>query len=160
MNADLLKRPLRKKAGQHKAIRAQGYPYVIALFLEPWDLSAEEVVEAWIGPETVVVDTQHMEVVEQRRDPKGIHFLGNQIRHRSVSGTLTSPNLGRKRRKTRPAAWYIQNPYAAQSLPTDLFPVEASYVLTERNGQAWRMGWVRKRSEPEAANKPEQDPKS
>lgn len=58
-NPRALHRPLKKKASQHAHVRAAGIPYVIAVFIEPWYLSAEEIAEAWFGQEQIIYDVEH-----------------------------------------------------------------------------------------------------
>ena len=88
VNPDLLKSPLSQKASQHKALRNSGYPYIIAIYLEPYYFSAEEVAEAWLGKTTIVYDIDAKKVVEEKLDQSGIHYWAKEIRHKSVTGTL------------------------------------------------------------------------
>ncbi len=92
VNPELLKPGLSKKANQHKELRNAGHPYVIAIYLEPHYLTAEEVVAAWFGQTTVVVDTRKDRVIEETTDMKGIHYFKGDIYHTSVSGTLVFSN--------------------------------------------------------------------
>ncbi len=142
VNSEPLKRPLREKAGQHKSLRRAGYPYVIALYLEPWQFSAEEIVEAWLGRETVVVDVESRQVVDQRLDLTGIHFSGAELRHRSVSGTLVFRSTATQsalRRSLKSS--YIENPYASHPLPVNLFPCSSRFVVKEKTSRSYRMAW-------------------
>jgi hypothetical protein len=141
-NPDRLKRPLREKALQHKGIRSARLPYVIALYIEPWDLSAEEVVSAWLGREQVVVDINTREVVEVRTDRKGIHYYRGKIRHRSVSATLVLKrqwNPDELRHSMR--AWFVQNPYANVALSHETFNVVSAYIVTAQDEVHFSMGW-------------------
>lgn len=138
-----LKRPLRKKASQHKKIRHAGYPYVIAIYLESLFLSAEEVVEAWLGIIETVFDTKTLQVVEERSDRSGIHFYGNNVLHKSVSGTLVFKSTWLKQFQRRQlSGWYIENPYAADKVDPGLFPVESSFRVIEKTEQSYRLDWV------------------
>ncbi len=137
-----LKRPLREKARQHKTIRQSTHPYVIAIYLEDKTYSAEEIVEAWFGRETVTVDTQTGTVVDQRIDMSGIHYFGPEIRHRTVSGTLVFRDLFIESENCRKLqGWYVQNPYAKVPIDSRIFPVEARFVVTGQDGSRYQMGW-------------------
>lgn len=137
-----LRAPLKKKAQQHAALRKANYPYVLAIYLEPWRLSAREVARAWFGEEVWTVDIKKMKVVDSKIDKTGLHFHGNHVQHTSVSGTL----VFRAERSSADdrwglKAWYIENPFAAVYLPPSLFPVEAAYVAAERTATSVRMQW-------------------
>lgn len=137
-----LRNPLKQKAKQHPRLRAAGHPYVVALFLEDFMLDAEEVVEAWFGGIQVQVDINALRAVSQTFDLTGAHFLGREIVHRSLAGTLVFkakdvPDEGRHRLR----AWWVQNPFANVSLESGLFPVESRFVVTARDPLA--MGWLR-----------------
>ena len=137
-----LKSPLREKAGQHRGLRRAGYPYVLALLLESWKYSAEEVAEAWFGGTRVTVDVQTNQPVEQGLDRTGLHFFGSEVRHRTVSGTLVfraDLNKAIGRRELRP--WYIQNPFAHTHVGPSLFPAESRYVLVEEKAGHPAMVW-------------------
>lgn len=139
---DRLQRPLKEKASRHKGVRRAGLPYVIALYLEPWDLSAEEVVSAWLGREQIVVDINTREVVEVRTDRQGIHYYRGKIRHRSVSATLVFKrqwNPDESRHSLR--AWFIQNPYANVPLSHETFNVVSAYIVTAQDEINFSMGW-------------------
>ncbi len=137
-----LRRPLGEKAQQHRTIRHSRHPYVIAIYLEDKMYSAEEIVEAWFGRETVIVDTQTGTVVDQRIDMSGIHYFGGEVRHRTVSGTLVFRDLfiePENRRKLQ--GWYVQNPYAKVPIDSRVFPVDARFVVTGQDGSRYQMGW-------------------
>lgn len=139
-----LKKPLRKKAGQHSAIRNANYPYVIALFLEPGYLSAEEVAKAWLGEEVWTVDFDKKEVVKTSSDHSGIHFAGSEIRHTTVSGTLVfRSDWSSAEKYSCLRAWYVENPFAKVPLDSTLFPVETRYVVTDKSDKGFRMAWVK-----------------
>ena len=137
-----VKSPLKKKAGQHKALRDKGYPYVIAILLESILLSVEEVVEAWLGEQQMVIDVVSGQVVDHVTDRCGLHFFADRIRHTTVSGTLAFKiryNHLFKRRELR--AWYVENPYAAVPIDPMLFPVESRFVVVERASSQVSMRW-------------------
>ncbi len=142
LNPQKFHRPLRKKAGQHKAIRGSEYPYVIALYLEDKIYSAEEIAEAWFGRLSAIVDINTGTVVDQRIDRSGIHFYGSKIRHRSVTGTLVFHDVFDDRKKSRMLqAWYIQNPYANKPIDPWIFPVSARFVVQNQNNRNYEMEW-------------------
>jgi len=144
VNPDVLKAPLHEKAKQHRALRKAGYPYVIAIFLEPSHLSAEEVSEAWLGKTIVVLDVDTNQVAEEKLDQSGIHFWGNEIRHKSVSGTLVFKTGYDEVRKSRYLqSWYVQNPYANVIIDPALFPVESRFVVVRQDEKLYEMKWVR-----------------
>jgi hypothetical protein len=144
VNSDVLKAPLSEKAGQHKALRKAGYPYIIAIFLEPSHLSAEEVFEAWIGKVSIVVDMNTHEVVEEKFDRSGIHSYRQEIRHKSVTGTLVFKQDYDPKQKSRYLqSWYVQNPYANVAINPSIFPVESRFVVIEQNDEFFEMKWVK-----------------
>lgn len=144
ITSEPIKRPLREKAHQHSALRKAGYAYVIALYLESWFLSAEEVAKAWLGEEVWTVNFEKKEVVETSIDKSGIHFAGSEIRHTTVSGTLVFRSDWSSAEKcSYLRAWYVENPFAKVPLDSALFPVEAKYVVTDKSGKGFRMAWVK-----------------
>jgi hypothetical protein len=137
-----LKRPLREKARQHRGLRKEGYPYVIAVFLESWKFTAEEVAEAWFGETMVTVDIETKRVVRTQLDGTGLHFFGSEVRHRTVSGTLVFRavlNEAAKRHELKP--WYIQNPFGKRRIEPNLFPAESRYIVTEEKAAHLSMAW-------------------
>jgi hypothetical protein len=144
VNPDVLKTPLSEKASQHKALRNANIPYVIAIFLEPTHLSAEEVAEAWIGKLTVVYNPETDQVVEEKYDRSGIHFFGNEVRHKSVTGTLVFRSGDDQEKKSRYLkCWYVQNPYANVSIDPNLFPAQSRFVIVDQKENRYKMGWVK-----------------
>lgn len=142
ITSEPIKRPLREKAHQHTKIRKANYRYVIALYLEPWYLSAEEVARAWLGEEVLTIDIERNVVVDAQIDKSGIHFSGLEIRHTTVSGTLAFKGDWSGAEKCLfLRAWYIENPFARVPLDSMSFPVEARYVVIERLPKAFRMAW-------------------
>ena len=142
VDSSKLKNPLREKASQHKAIRESEYPYLIAMYLEDEVYSGIEVVESWFGRQTFIVDTLTATVVDQRLDMSGIHYWRQEIRHRTVSGTLVFRGVFDERQKRRVLqSWYIQNPYATKPVDPGLFPVWARFVVKSQTGEHFQMGW-------------------
>lgn len=147
INPDLLKPSLKRKARQHKQIRQAGYPYVICIYIEHPSFEAEEVAQAWFGKETWIVDTHKMEVVDTRIDLSGLHFWHQDVRHRSVSGTLIFRKQWDPSSQARSLdAWYVENPYAINPLSPDIFPVKAVYQVVERTPKGYTMGWKKKQT--------------
>lgn len=145
VNSVPLQRPLRKKAGQHQALRGASHPYIIAVWLEDVGLTAEEVAEAWFGKTVAVIDTERNEVIEERLDGSGAHFCRDQIKHTSVTGTLVFRENGNTVTQQRElSAWYIQNPFARVQINPFLFPAETSFVVIEQNADSYAMGWRRR----------------
>jgi hypothetical protein len=144
VNPDILKTPLSKKAEQHKALRKAGFPYVIAIFLEPSHLSAEEVSEAWLGRTTIVYDPDTEKVVEEKVDQSGIHYFGREIRHKSVTGTLVF-KIGYDNTKNSRylQSWYVQNPYANVEIDPKIFPIESKFIVIGHDDEMFEMKWVR-----------------
>ena len=145
-----LRKPLREKAKQHKRLRNARNQYVIALFLTDTWLSAEEVQEAWFGPTVGVIDSSSGMIIEERTDGTGLHYWGNDIRHKSVSGTLVFKaelDYFAKRRYLR--AWYIENPYATSPVDPWLFPAESRFLIVGRSQTSFQMGWRSATSERE-----------
>jgi hypothetical protein len=144
VNPDVLKAPLSKKAGQHKALRDAGFPYIIAIFLEPPHLSAEEITGAWFGKTAILVDVDNNHVVEEKTDQSGIHFYGDEIRHKSVTGTLIFKAEYDKVGKSRfLQSWYVQNPYATVAINPTLFPVESRFVVVGQDEKFFEMKWIK-----------------
>jgi hypothetical protein len=144
ITSEPIKGPLREKAHQHSKLRKAGYAYVIALYLESWFLSAEEVAKAWLGEEVWTVDFKKKEVVETHSDQSGIHFAGSEIRHTTVSGTLVFRGEWTESEKcSYLRAWYVENPFAKVPLDSMLFPVDARYVVTDKSAKGFRMAWMK-----------------
>jgi len=144
VNPDVLKPALAEKAGQHRALRKAGYPYVIAVFLEPSHLSAEEVTEAWIGKMTVVYDVDNDRVVEEKFDESGIRFFGKEVVHKSVTGILVFKASYDGSRKSRfLQSSYVQNPHANIVIDPAIFPVESRFVVVGHDEKMFEMDWVR-----------------
>jgi hypothetical protein len=144
ISSDPIKRPLREKAHQHSKLRKANYPYIIALYLESWYLSAEEVAKAWLGEEVWTVNFEKKEVVETYSNQSGIHFSGSEIRHTTVSGTLVFRSEWTESEKcSYLRAWYVENPFAKVALDSRLFPVEARYVVTDKSTKGFRMAWMK-----------------
>lgn len=137
INPASLKKPIKKKAQQHKAIRHSGFPYIIALYLDPFLQSAEEVIEAWLGKVQWTIDFNKNQVIEKHSDQSGLHFFGSEILHRSVSGTLVFKADRDEIQKRRILnARYIQNPFARVWVDPFLFPAKSSYIVL-----SFSMGW-------------------
>jgi hypothetical protein len=141
VNPAPLKEPIKKKAKQHKKIRQAGYPYVIALFLEPRIYTAEEITMAWFGNVQVIVDINTNEIVKQTIDKSGLHFFGRDIFYKTVSGSLVFKakfdEVGKRRELF---AWYIQNPYANMPVDYSKFPVQAWFEKQEESATEISMG--------------------
>jgi hypothetical protein len=141
---DVLRAPLKRKAEQHKALRGAGYPYVIAVFLEPSHLSADEVSEAWIGKTNIVYDVDTDQVVEEKFDETGVRFFGKEIVHQSVTGILVFKVGHDEARKTRfLQSWYMQNPHARVTVSPEIFPVESRFVVVGQDDEMFEMKWVK-----------------
>lgn len=143
VNPDVLKTPLSEKAGQHRALRKAGIPYVIAIFLEPSHLSAEEVSEAWLGRTTIVYDVESNKVVDEKLDQSGIHYFGREIRHKSVTGTLVFKAGYDKSKESRYLqSWYIQNPYANTIMDPLIFHVDSRFIVVGQDEEMFQMKWL------------------
>ncbi|MFN8464582.1 MAG: hypothetical protein U0X20_03490 [Caldilineaceae bacterium] len=141
-NPKSLHRPLRKKPGQHSDVRAAGLPYVVAIFIEPWHLSAEDIAEAWFGQGQIIYDVEHNAVTAHQHDGTGISYFGSQIQHTSVSGSLVFRASEPANSSCNPfRCWFIQNPFARTPVRSDMFPVESSYVVEGRSPTAYQMRW-------------------
>jgi hypothetical protein len=142
INPKVLKAPLREKAGKYKKAREAGYIYIIALLLEPPELSADTVVEAWLGRTQYVIDIESQQVREVRTDRSGLHYFGSEVRHTTVSGTLVfqprwDPQAGRH--NLVPA--YIQNPYAKAKFDGASFPIQERFVVVGQDDTGYSMSW-------------------
>ncbi len=144
VNPEPLKRPIKKKAKQHRGLRHKDHPYIIALFLESWIYTAEEIVRVWFGNTQFVLNMHTPERVRQTIDRSGLHFWGRKIRHKTVSGSLVFKvrfNEAEKRRKL--FGWYIQNPYANVPVNYSDFPVQAWFEKQQDSSGKMIMGWSR-----------------
>ena len=142
ITSDSLKNPLREKAKQHRSIRKAGLPYAIALFIEPLLLSAEEAVKAWFGEEVWVVDFEKKEVVDSYSDQTGLHYYKSEIRHTTVSGTLSVKSEWHSEKNIpKLETWYIENPFAKVSIDSNAFPAQARFIVTEKSDKGFMMTW-------------------
>ena len=137
-----LKRPLKEKAAKYKPIRHSSTPYVIAVFLENFLLGAEEIVEAWFGRTKYIIDVNTSKIVDQKSDLSGIHFLGKEVVHKTVSGTLVfKANFNSELGRRELIGWWIENPFAKNLLHLDNFPLKARYIVTEKTRDSFKMAW-------------------
>jgi hypothetical protein len=138
--------PLRKKAGQHRALRQAGHPYVIAILLDSLLLSAEEVAEAWFGTSESGASLPTRQAVAEGASQRGLQFYGREVKHTTVSGTLVFTPVWDEQVKRRALqAYYIQNPYASTRVRLDprLFPAEAYYEIAAHSPSTLTMEWRR-----------------
>ncbi len=139
-----LKPSLKGKAGQHKPIRDAGMPYIIALYIEPHNMSARDVVDAWFGKTVVIVDRNGGGIIDTRTNKQGLHYFGDIIRHKSVSGTLVFTSKTNPEKKMNELTIsYIQNPFALNPFPTDFFPVHSRFVVVGKNEGYYEMDWFK-----------------
>lgn len=138
-----LKSALKKKASDNKAIREAGYPYVIALSIEDFLFDAKDVIPVWFGNEHWIIDLSKLQVVESRRDSTGLINYRKELLHRTVSGTLVF-KIDRKEgfRGNTLKGWYIENPYAKVKVDSSIFPVEARYIVVEKDTRNIKMAWI------------------
>jgi len=138
----LSKSRLQKKARQHGAVPAAGYPYVIAVFLESPSLTARAAVTAWFGRMQVEFNHETLQITDRRLDESGLYFE-QRISQRRVSGTLVFKkrfNSTEQRHELR--AWYVQNPNADVPFDSNLFPVEARFLVLGRSSTGgYLMDW-------------------
>lgn len=138
-----LHEPLHQKARQHPATRNSGMPYIIAMFLESPFYSADEVQEAWFGRTSYVIDFDTSQVVDVRLDGTGLHFLGNVVQHRTVSGTLVfKRQLNEVDGRFTLAASYIDNPYAIVKFDPRIFVTDSRFVIVNTTDDGFEMRWV------------------
>lgn len=137
-----LRRPIIEKLHQNPQFMAAGLPYVIALYLESARFAAEDVVAAWLGQETVIVDRNSGTPLLYTTDTSGIRSRPGALSHRAVSGLLVfRPPYNLAERPSTLRAWYIQNPDATTPLPTGLFPVVSEYVVSSSASGFYQMEW-------------------
>lgn len=141
-NIDLLKGSLRKKAKQHISLTKIAYPYIIAVFLENYMFTAEELIDAWLGKEQVVIDRKTGQI-SRGNDQSGLSFHGHEIQNTGVTGILVYKSLSDEKCQTRYLnSWYIENPYARNKIDPNIFPVEGRFIVTERNNDYCSMKWI------------------
>jgi hypothetical protein len=142
LDPEILKDPLHKKAGQHRAIRKAKYPYVIAILLDSPSLFVTQVVDAWFGREKWILDPDCTKIIGSCVDRSGLYFRGSEICHKSVSGTLVFERMWNKNQgRSFLQAHYIQNPFADVSLNTDIFPTKSKFVVVNQDKSDISMGW-------------------
>jgi hypothetical protein len=135
-----IKAALREKAVQHKSLRKANHAYVLAIMLESNLMTPEEVATAWFGTGPVVIEGRRVKAITTNQT--GLHYLGAEVRHTSVSGTLVFQVLWDKHQKRRKLeAYYIQNPYAKVKVNPTIFPVQAKYVAVQEDTAGNTMGW-------------------
>jgi len=136
-----LRRPLKRKAAKYPEVR-HNFPYVIALYHESGSYSARDVAAAWFGNEQIIIDTHQNQIVEARVDRTGLHFFLEEIRHRSVSGTLVfSPEYSTELGRRQLRGSFIENPYANIQVDLTLFPIPHSLVVVARSENSIAMEW-------------------
>jgi hypothetical protein len=143
INPNIVKPPIKEKAKTHTAIRRAGYPFVIALFIEDFLFSVDEVINAWFGNEQIVIDIEQEQIIERKRDRTGLLLYRNEISHRTVSGimvfkTVTSPDF----RGRLLQGWFVENPYAYVKIDSQKFPVKSTYGVIDCTQTHYRLGWL------------------
>lgn len=131
-----LVRPLKNKATQHQALRKAGYPYLVALLIENWNYSQNELVEAWFGK----MPTTKKDTVMVAKNSQ--HFAGVDVKHTSVGGTLVfklTYNAEQKRRQLE--GLFIQNPFALIPVDIQLFTVSEKFTVLQEHVDNFEMGW-------------------
>ncbi len=144
VNPKIFRRPLKQKSKQHKMLRKQGFPYIIALFIEPFLFSAEEVVEAWLGKHEVIIDTSGKEfkILEERVDLSGLHFFGKKVLHTTVSGTLVFKRKWEHGKFGLESFW-IENPVAKVKVNPSIFPTKSNWMVTKITKTGVEMAWLK-----------------
>ncbi len=134
-----LRKHLQKKSRQHKA--RSSFPFILAVFLDRWDLSPDDVVQAWSGNIRITIETSTMKVIEQGIDFSGLHYFGREIRHTSISGTLTFHYGSMTKEPPFLVGSYIQNPYARHLVDPRVWPVAFRFLVLRETETGFEMGW-------------------
>ena len=141
MDVAPLQARLQKKYKQHKAARLRS-PFVLAVFFDRWDLTAEEVVTAWLGSERWVIDPNTLEVVRQDIDFSGLHYRNkHEPQYTHVSGTLAFHYGEMRQQPPFLVGRYVQNPFAKHFIDPDIWPVYRRYVVLAESEENFQMGW-------------------
>jgi hypothetical protein len=142
INPDVIKPALQEKAKSHKKIRKSGYPYIIALFIEDFRYSVEEVVAAWFGNETWIIDTEKLSVVDSQRDQSGLHLYRKELSHTTVSGTLVfKEKWDQEFRGRLLQGWFIENPYAKVKVDASGFPTISNLEVVDKTAEGYILEW-------------------
>jgi len=140
-NGDRLKSLLLEKAQQHQKLRDEGFPYVIAIYLEPAAYSYEEVISAWYGNPIVTIYPEIGQLIE-KNDYSGILFSSG-VDCQTVSGILVFRSLYDEVLKKRILrCGYIENSLAKIKIDPHLFRAESRFLVTEKLGSTYTMNWV------------------
>lgn len=142
VNVKPLRTALKSKADKHKAIREEGYPYVIAIMTESIAISDEEVIEAWFGKTKWILDRNCNCIIDECIDRSGLHFFGTEVVHKSISGTLFFNCRYDETLKRRVLIGsYIQNPYSNIQVDPLVFPVRRKFIVLEKDSTGYKMDW-------------------
>ncbi|MEN6622339.1 MAG: hypothetical protein ABFD50_12395 [Smithella sp.] len=137
---------LHKKANQNLKIQEAGIPYVIAVFHESGLHSSEEIVSAWFGTPTLIVDRNGGGIIGHTTSRTGAQYAKNnqdKIVHKGVSGILGFSVKRNIEMKTRELiASYIQIPFAANPIAPDIFPVTSRFIIESTDENSYNMKWV------------------
>lgn len=138
-----LKRPLAEKSRQHRQVRANKIPYVLAFYLESTSISAEEVQEAWGGRTTAIVEMDTGKLLQHTTDRTGLLYEKGEIRFKNVSGTLVfKSNWVKHHQRRYLVARYVQNPHALVPVDPYMFPAESYFVEIGRSAESIEMAWI------------------
>lgn len=142
LDPEKFKAPIKKKASQHKKLRASDNPYLIAVFLEELKFRPDIITRTWFGNTLVKMNKTNLEVKDITTDQKGLHYFKEEIQHTSISGTLVFKSYyDNTKGKRELKAWYIQNPFAKVNIDSSIFPVEDRYLVKAESDSRYTLGW-------------------
>lgn len=141
VNPNNLHPSLRGKVGDYAPLAKTEYPLVIAYFIESNSFDKEDVVDVWFGKTVMDIQVSTGTVADIRCDQSGIAFRKSYIAS-AVSGILVFKRTLNPGPNNHLHGWYIQNPYAKKPIDPLIFPVKAHFMVKERNGNEFTMGWV------------------
>jgi len=143
INTDEVKKPLHRKIKHHQLLSDDTHPYVIAIYLESWQYSADEVIEAWFGKTVTIFDPKTGNLLGERNDQTGLAFHRKKIQNRGISGILVFkrteyPYDGNQILN----CWYVQNPYARNPIDSDVFTADGRFIVMQVEDNLYKMDWI------------------
>ena len=140
--AERLKERIVAKAGGRYDIA--DVPFAIAVGIHDTMCTEEQIIEALYGGESVAFDPDGVEEARLVRRNDGVFGADKERpegRHRRVSGVVVLSSLRVWETPAADIAVY-DNPYAARSVPEDLFKATRRFGPTERSPEGIRFDWL------------------
>ena len=135
---------LKHKSQQHKSLRVNKTPYVIAIFLQDYNFKPRDVVSAWLGNPVARIDRMTGNLILST-DTKGVSYHKDEIVNTSVSGFLVfTPKYSESNLQRELEAFWVENPFAVNDVKIDnqLFPAMEKFVVRESTETDVSMSWI------------------